>query len=276
MKELKELLPTPAKSHYTFNLRDVSTVFQGFCQGTCESRPKGDDLAKVWYHECERVFWDRLATKQGHGWLFSKLKSNMNRHFKKEFDQLCKGADAAILTDFVDAKPTAYLEVVDHVRLGEKVSGCLENYNPVGKIRMDLVLSQTEISKGYGMDCVTQRSIRRWRSKTPGWCRECDGFSFNGRVVPSCCHALRITSASCGPRPKEYTPYSLRRGGATCQFQLAGSFAKVAERGRWSSERAVGIYVNKALADMATDSGTTAWASNVTLTKLLHRLPTEG
>ena len=29
---------------------------------------------------------------------------------------------------FEDAKSTAYLEVVDHVRLGEKVSGCLENY----------------------------------------------------------------------------------------------------------------------------------------------------
>ena len=76
--------------------------------------------------------------------------------------------------------------------------------------------------------------------------------------------------------PREYTPYSLRRGGATCQFQLAGSFAKVAERGRWTSERAVRIYVNKALADMAADSGSAAWTSLVPLTKLLHRLPSEG
>ena len=153
---LKELLPTLAKSHYTFNKRDVSTVFQGICQGMRESLPKGDDLAKVWYHECERVFRDRLATKQDHGWLFSKLKATMNKHFKKEFNQPCKGADPVILTDFVDAKSTAYLEVVDLVRLGEKVSGCLVNYNPVSKIRMNLVLSQIEISKGYGMEeCTT-------------------------------------------------------------------------------------------------------------------------
>ena len=80
----------------------------------------------------------------------------MNKHFKKEFDQLRKGADPVILTDFMDAKSTDYLEVVDHVRLGVKVSGCLVNYNPVGEIRMYLVLSQIEISKGYGMEeCTT-------------------------------------------------------------------------------------------------------------------------
>ncbi len=80
----------------------------------------------------------------------------MNKHFKKEFDQLCKGADPVILTDFVDAKSTDYLEVVDHVRLGVKVSGRLVNCNPVGEIRMSLVLSQIEISKGYGMEeCTT-------------------------------------------------------------------------------------------------------------------------
>eukprot|EP00442_Polarella_glacialis_P024664 CAMPEP_0115137118 /NCGR_PEP_ID=MMETSP0227-20121206/56805_1 /TAXON_ID=89957 /ORGANISM="Polarella glacialis, Strain CCMP 1383" /LENGTH=5027 /DNA_ID=CAMNT_0002544335 /DNA_START=143 /DNA_END=15226 /DNA_ORIENTATION=+ len=136
---LKELLPTPAKSHYTFNMRDVSKVFQGLCQCTRESLPKVDDLVKCWLHECERVFKDRLTTKADMNWFFSLCKRQMDRHFKKAYDQVVK-LEPIIFADFCDPKSQSYVEIQDHDKLTIKVGECLEDYNSVSKIRMDLVL----------------------------------------------------------------------------------------------------------------------------------------
>jgi hypothetical protein len=57
----KELLPTPAKSHYTFNLRDLSKQFQGMLMVSPSSCSDKEALARLWMHEVCRVFADRLV-----------------------------------------------------------------------------------------------------------------------------------------------------------------------------------------------------------------------
>ena len=52
----QELLPTPAKSHYTFNLRDLSKVIQGVLRadpGNCKEK---EVIIALWVHEAMRVF----------------------------------------------------------------------------------------------------------------------------------------------------------------------------------------------------------------------------
>jgi dynein heavy chain, axonemal len=116
---LAELLPTPSKSHYTFNLRDLSKVFQGICQCTRESLPKAEDLMKCWMHECMRVFDDRLVNKKDHSWFSFLIKKLLDRHFKRQYDQVVK-LEPVIFADFVEAKSVSYMEVQDHQKLNDR------------------------------------------------------------------------------------------------------------------------------------------------------------
>jgi dynein heavy chain len=68
-----ELLPTPSKSHYTFNLRDIWRVFQGICSGSSKHILTVKDLLRLWYHENMRVFHDRLTTDEDRAFLKNML-----------------------------------------------------------------------------------------------------------------------------------------------------------------------------------------------------------
>jgi dynein heavy chain len=42
-----ELLPTPLKSHYTFNLRDIASVIQGVMQCSAKKVKEPNDLRRA-------------------------------------------------------------------------------------------------------------------------------------------------------------------------------------------------------------------------------------
>ena len=59
-KVCQEFLPTPSRSHYTFNLRDLSRVFLGIRNGRPEVVYAPETLIDLWEHENFRVYSDRL------------------------------------------------------------------------------------------------------------------------------------------------------------------------------------------------------------------------
>ena len=89
---------------------------------------------------------------------------------------------------------------------------------------------------------------------------------------PGCClvgvtpYRFRALWAACRAEtgiPRKYTPYSLRRGGATAMFQWCGHFHKVADKGRWNSIPACRLYITTALAELAGDEEESARAAQL-------------
>ena len=78
------LLPTPAKFHYTFNLRDISKVFQGILM----TRPKGvsdaERFTNLWIHETCRVFSDRLTNDEDREFFKDRVVEMIDHKFKEK------------------------------------------------------------------------------------------------------------------------------------------------------------------------------------------------
>jgi dynein heavy chain len=80
------LLPTPAKSHYTFNLRDISKVFQGILMTKPRSVNTEESFVRLWIHEVCRVFHDRLINTEDRLWFTEYIADKASSVFRLTSD----------------------------------------------------------------------------------------------------------------------------------------------------------------------------------------------
>ena len=144
----KELLPTPAKSHYTFNLRDVSKVFQGILMTDSKFMINPDSMIRLWIHETSRVFHDRLINSSDKKWFTEQMARQCVQVFRKDwtYEEIYNGRPI-LFGDFIkgdiEAEDRYYEEIVDHKKLSDITYRLLEDYNYSGSVRqMSLVFFQ--------------------------------------------------------------------------------------------------------------------------------------
>ncbi|ESO83512.1 hypothetical protein LOTGIDRAFT_133247 [Lottia gigantea] len=121
------MLPTPTKSHYTFNIRDLSKVIQGLLQAHNSVIVSKDNCAQLLAHEATRVFHDRLVDNTDRMAFFDILSDNLHDYFKVGLSLKKLRNEQVLFGDFFEIDETAnriYQPLADRSKLGN----VLEDY----------------------------------------------------------------------------------------------------------------------------------------------------
>ncbi|GBF88264.1 dynein heavy chain axonemal protein, partial [Raphidocelis subcapitata] len=147
----EELLPTPAKSHYTFNMRDLSKVVQGLMLASPRTLGSRDQLARLWLHESCRVFHDRLTCEEDRTAFKKMLVELAAKHslgavtYEGAF-----GGRPLVWGDFMrpglDLSERQYEEIPDAAKLNRVLEGYLDDLNSGGPGGMSLVFFEEAVS----------------------------------------------------------------------------------------------------------------------------------
>ncbi|KAJ3254160.1 Dynein heavy chain 7, axonemal [Boothiomyces macroporosus] len=153
---MSNLLPTPRKSHYTFNLRDFARVIQGILLVKAESVPDVPKMVRLWLHEAFRVFYDRLTDDEDRKWIFEFSQQTVKNCFDQPFNSVFKDydfdGDGIVQEDDLrsllyatylsprEASGKAYNEISDLQELTNFMDKALAEHNQISKKPMDLVM----------------------------------------------------------------------------------------------------------------------------------------
>jgi len=134
-------MPTAKKFHYQFNLRDFSKIVQNLCLAQphlYKNNPLG--IARMWAHECHRVWRDRLITEVDRDLYEGFMGNGMKEFPDMKPEEIL--AEPLLYTSYVlacEGHEANYVPIKDMEHLKGVLEAKLEEYNEnVGS--MNLVL----------------------------------------------------------------------------------------------------------------------------------------
>ena len=148
------MLPTPAKFHYIFNLRDLSRIWEGMLTITSAVAAKSiPTIMSLWKHECFRVIADRFVAQEDKDWFEKSCKTTAEEecgsayatqmHAEPYFVDFMQEAPEATGEEGEDADldaPKVYEQIASFEVLADKLNTLQGQYNEVVRGgKMDLV-----------------------------------------------------------------------------------------------------------------------------------------
>ncbi|XP_072930463.1 dynein axonemal heavy chain 6 isoform X2 [Epargyreus clarus] len=149
VKMCAEMLPTPAKSHYVFNLRDLSKSMQGVLQADAAYMRMPQSMLRLFYHECLRVFHDRLINIEDKSYFYHLMSTVCQKNFQQPIlevpdDTIIEQPPVLLFGDFLNSavpkENRVYAEIPDVQKLIVVLKEYLEEYNSTARAEMHLVL----------------------------------------------------------------------------------------------------------------------------------------
>ncbi|XP_050529641.1 dynein axonemal heavy chain 3 isoform X2 [Daktulosphaira vitifoliae] len=152
---ISTFLPTPAKSHYTFNLRDFARVIKGMLLLPASRCKTLEKFFRLWVHETWRVFGDRLVHDDDRLMLFDVLKNASYSYLRQSIDSylndLIPAEDDFLNSEHLrnlffgnymdpDSDKKIYDEIPNEKLLLQRMEYYLNEYNTISKSPMTLVM----------------------------------------------------------------------------------------------------------------------------------------
>lgn len=147
------MLPTPAKFHYVFNLRDLSRIWQGILTIQGPECQTIETLLKLWRHECIRVIADRFISYQDRDWFLKNQSKQVSEDIAEYVDYYNEEETYFVdflreppeptgdePEDFSFEPPKIYEEMPSYEFVLEKIFSYMDAYNEqVRGSQMDMV-----------------------------------------------------------------------------------------------------------------------------------------
>uniref|UniRef100_A0A8C5IYP6 Dynein axonemal heavy chain 17 n=1 Tax=Junco hyemalis TaxID=40217 RepID=A0A8C5IYP6_JUNHY len=144
-KVASNFLPTAIKFHYIFNLRDLSNIFQGLLFSTPDCLKTPVDLVRLWLHEAERVYGDKLVDEDDQ-YSFKKVMADISKASFQEINEELMFAKPNIYCHFAQGMDEfKYMPVTSWASLSALLGEALDSYNEVNAA-MNLVLFEDAVS----------------------------------------------------------------------------------------------------------------------------------